>query len=664
MNKSVRSGVLIVLVMTPHLLWAASYTNTASGGYWDSAASWTTGSGYPGAGDKIQMSAAGTITVTNNQQFGATSGSSTSVWGTTDNTVLCLTNGAVLTNNAGDTFMVSPVNNVYLRGGNGGERFINLGAFTHNSQYRLVNLTNGVTFEERGTNNFAAYEAALTIDGTSKMFVNNGTINATLNGYIGAKAPGATFTTFDGSTLQGMNIIVAANQEFGLGGIYTSMGSTLTGQVKIASLSIASGGILGFGNVSNMTVTTPSTLTAVGALYLGRFPIINQIAPVGSTVILGNDAIWNFGQGMLVSGSFVVDTGMHILTLQGTTNVLNITSVGNTTIIASNPGYLDNTGTLYVGPPSGSAYLGVAVTNRSGGVAIVNDGTFVLRNSDNSPPFLQAVVNIYAGTTFSNAAGGLFIGKSMSWPYTATVLGQSASTSVFDNQGTVQVTTNALTFHTTLKIPQLSGTSLNGGTWKASGGTNSVLNLPGSNLVTINTNAAVYLEDGGTINRIGTSLTTINGRFMVNNMGFTTGGSGLSVTNGGVLGGSGSVTGNVIVAANSSLDAGSATGTVGTLTIKGNVTLAAGARLTCDYTASTNDLVVVNGTLTLPATATVNAVGSATLTQPIVIFSANSLSGSVSGWTLTGGLSGSRVSIVGNTVTIESRRTGTVISTL
>jgi hypothetical protein len=174
----------------------------------------------------------------------------------------------------------------------------------------------------------------------------------------------------------------------------------------------------------------------------------------------------------------------------------------------------------------------------------------------------------------------------------------------------------------------------------------------------------VYLENGGGINTIGTSLTTINGRFMVNNMSFTTGGSGLSVGGGGVLGGSGTITGSVAMAANGNLDAGSTPGAVATFTVVGNVTLAEDARLVCDYDGTTNDTVVVNGTVTLPASATVTTVGPAKPTLPFTILTSTNLvalSG-VSGWTLTGSLSEEKVLIVGNTVVVTERLRGTVLS--
>ena len=60
--------------------WATNFINTAAGGNWSTPASWTLNSGFPGSGDTIALSAAGTITVSSAQQFGNTSGSSMPPW--------------------------------------------------------------------------------------------------------------------------------------------------------------------------------------------------------------------------------------------------------------------------------------------------------------------------------------------------------------------------------------------------------------------------------------------------------------------------------------------------------------------------------------------------------------------------------------------------------
>ena len=764
----------------------------------------------------------------------------------------------MLTHSANDTFMIgtSVENNFYLRGVGGGGKFLNLGTFVQNDWYRLVNLQNGLTFENQGTISFPMNEGSITLDGTTTMFVNNGTINVTANGYIGATAAGATFTTFDGSTLQGVNFTIAAGSELGLGCYYNNNGSTLTGQVKIATLSIGSGGRLSLCNV-NMALTTPATLTAAGGLYLGYAPTVNRLGL--ATLALGNDATWNFGggvisepsttapgnllklqghsltnigmfvvtanqntsldggaggrlvipvnsifsnsagyygivltngatvenqgtmvlaagnipgvaidgtsrffnnggtisvlasqgaqigaigdggiftsydtnsgafqpltlnisnnatfslgaspnaqvatkrldgrvkftamnvatgctlsigqynnltfagaftatgtlsvannatfaldtnltvnfgQGMVAGSTSTLDTRGNTLTLQGNSNIVCLAGSGNNSyIVASNAtGYVDNQGTLYIGPAGGSSYYGLQVTHSTGGIAFVNDGTVVIRGTDMGGAATYAMLLISAGTTFSNAAGGTLVRTGsvpLTTPWQATVYGKNSGTSVFDNQGTVQVMTNLLKFYNVI-IPEIAGTSLNGGTWKATGPT-AVLNLPGSNLVTINTNAAVYLENGGSITTMGTALLTNNGAFFVNGMTFTNGGgpTGLVVGATGTLGGNGTLSSNVTVRAGGTLSPGNTT-SAGTLTINGNVNFQTGASYKWVMDAVTNDRVVVNGTLTLPAVASVNVTNllGGRIVLPAVLFQATTLAGatSVSGWTVT-----------------------------
>jgi fibronectin-binding autotransporter adhesin len=208
------------------------------------------------------------------------------------------------------------------------------------------------------------------------------------------------------------------------------------------------------------------------------------------------------------------------------------------------------------------------------------------------------------------------------------------------------------------------------GTWSAgSNGTVAVYPGAGSSVSTIGTDATVIYQDGGTITIQGanlrTTLTTVKGKLLVNGTtAYSTTASGLSVTNGGVLGGSGSISGNVSVAANSSLDAGATVGGIGTLSITGAVTLASGAGVICDYDGTTGDTVVVTGTLTLPAAMTVTTAGSVKPTSPMTILSSTNLvaPGGVSGWTLAGSLSEEKLLIVGNTVVIAERLSGTVLS--
>jgi hypothetical protein len=433
---------------------AGSFINSAGGGYWDVPGSWTANLNYPGSGDTIGLSGAGTITVTNNQQFGATSGSSASTWSLA-NSILALTNGAILTHNAKDTFTIGTGANYYLRGSGGGERFVNLGKVVHSTAWAgPLYLTNGVTFENQGTQSFASIISSVAIDATSTLFINDGTIVATARGYIGATAPGATFTTFDGATLKGVNIVITnAATEFGLGYYYPGgSANTLTGQVKIASLDIGTDASLSFANV-NMTVSFPASVSVAGSLAIGR-NLYSSANITTSKLILGTDTTWNFGQGVTHYAG-TLDTSSHTLTLQGT----NLFASGNgATLACDTTGRLINQGLLYIGPAAGAAYYGLTVTNRTGGVAFVNEGSMVIRCSD-SGTYGGSGLTIASNTTFSNVSGGVFktLAPPTGWPK-LSVKGGDANTSVFDNQGTVQTISNTVEF-LAVTIAQISGTT-------------------------------------------------------------------------------------------------------------------------------------------------------------------------------------------------------------
>lgn len=102
-------------------------------------------------------------------------------------------------------------------------------------------------------------------------------------------------------------------------------------------------------------------------------------------------------------------------------------------------------------------------------------------------------------------------------------------------------------------------------------------------------------------------------------------------------------------------------GGVGTLVVTGtgSVTLGSGIILDVEYGGGQVDkLTVDSGTLALPATATVGVSGTGARPTSAVILSAGTLTGDVTGWTVS---SGFRVLKVGNTVVL-SRSSGTVLT--
>ncbi len=369
---------------------AGIFTNTATGGNWDAPASWTAGVGYPGSGDAIRIGNAGNITVASSQQFGSATDSST--W-TFDGTVLDITGGSTLTQVAGSTFSVGTgsQNDLYLRGGSAAGRFLNLGTVVQNNLYRRLNLENGLTFENQGDVKFQQAWGSIAIDGTSSLFVNDGKIIVAERGYIGAKGAGATFTTFDGTTLKGVQIEIAADRELGLGYYVgqTGNGSPLGGQVKIDALTVGTGGFLSFGNV-DMSITTPANLNIDGGLRIGYAANGDR---AGGAVSLGGSAVWNPAGGTQLYGGSTLKLQGHSLTSAGILN-FNQGSNANFTLDGGNGGRLVLQGNSAIGQD----FRGVVATN---GVTIENKGTLTFGITNNN----VNAISLDATSTFFNNGG-------------------------------------------------------------------------------------------------------------------------------------------------------------------------------------------------------------------------------------------------------------------
>jgi fibronectin-binding autotransporter adhesin len=129
----------------------------------------------------------------------------------------------------------------------------------------------------------------------------------------------------------------------------------------------------------------------------------------------------------------------------------------------------------------------------------------------------------------------------------------------------------------------------------------------------------------------------------------------VTVLSGATLGGTGTVNSLLINA--SGILAPGHTG-VGKLSVSGSATLDANSIVQVDQSGGTADRLEVAGLLTLPVTAIVNVIGSGTLPAPVVILSAGSLSGDVTGWTVTEGYA---VRKSGNTVLLGNAGAGTLM---
>ncbi len=525
-----------------------------------------------------------------------------------------LNNAQLTALNVGDNFTWT---NGTLRVDSGSTMTVSRG----NLQWKLNSMiiTNAGTFVFKSTQN---YVDNVNLNAGTTWYALDSTITSS-----GERAGGAgnvpvgqfqgvgTFTTRDGAgVLHSVTLNVDSNAALN----FTSSG---VADGRISASSTVNGGLLLNGGTKWQGTVNGSGYVGWNTLNLSGDLSIN-VAATGAF----NNATANFGGYRLSLNSGVYrsnDTGP-------------IWTNGNLTV--------GSTASLIYERANGYLYLN--------GMNVDNYGTFVFKPNWGA----NATVNLQNGYVFNNY--GLLTKVDNSYTGDGGVLNNGT----FYNYGTVQVLDEAGTSTLTINssLGQLSSGTLTGGTWKASG-VGTVLNLSGGNITNIGSGATVILEDGGAINTINTALKTVQGRFMVNGMNFATGASGLAVTNGGVLGGSGSISGNVSVAASSSLDAGATVGGIGTLSITGTVTLASEAGIICDYDGTTGDTVVVTGTLTLPAAMTVTTVGTVKPTFPMTILSSTNLVGGVSGWTIAGPLSEEKLLIEGNTVVIAERLSGTVL---
>lgn len=409
------------------------------------------------------------------------------------------------------------------------------------------------------------------------------------------------------------------------GGLWLNQGGTHAG-----SFAVAAGKLLQFGGThtfnsgatvggaGNVTFTGPASFSAASSLSIGGNTLISDnvsfadATTIGGTLTIsgGTSAGLNGTGDITVTNVFVWNHGGASGSSAGGSGVVN--ALGG--LQWSNGGYADTNGkqiNLY----------GTSFIDGSSGWWVVNNGT----------------LNVMAGATLElRMSGGDKIQGTGTINNQGTFFraqgGNHAVLNTLNNTGTVRADPGGQ-FDFTGTIIQLSGTSITGGTWYANNGT---INLPGSALVTIGPAAVIRLSGTGTINRVGTTLTTVNGGFYVEGgKGFNTG-SGLSVGSTGSLGGDGSITGNVVVAGGTL--APGPNNASGKLTVVGNLNFQPGSTVRWDKDATTQDVVAVTGTLTLPAAASVIATNltGAKLRGEYSLFTATGLAGTtdLGGWTV------------------------------
>ncbi len=639
-------ALIVLLACAASPLHATLFSNTG-GGNWNDTATWTQ-AGYPQAGDGVDLRTAGTIVVTQNEEFGGV-GVDNSFW-LRKRPDLQINDGMTLTHLAGGTFNIDASTNRLSGGGTSGW-FLNQGTIKQTYFYRSLQLLDGITFENQGTYRFDAVHSNIRIGTNSTFFNNGGTIDVQASSCrISGLAVGdvGTFTTWDGTEHKPLTINVAASAQFWVGEGHqngTHYATGLNGDVHISSLDVASNGVFRISGGSSPNFS--GDFTANGAFHVRNKGVFNP----------AEDITLNFAQGMTWEDA-TIDLRGHTLTIvSDITQSGNSVSVGLTDSVGG--GTLRNEGTY----THNATWRGIRIEKNA---TFENAGVFQSLIQTDSAGTIGVVD---AASVFRNLPGGVVEFKS---GHTGASSDAVMGSGTFDNQGTFISSLGTVSSIQNTKLTQYSGSpnTLTGGTWISTGG--SALNLKYAgrgNIDTIGSGATVVLEDGGTIDAITAALTTVNGTFRVNGTSTFTDASGFTVGDGGTAGGTGTIAANVTIASGGRIGPGSGSGLVGTLDVTGDVTIEDGGGFTLDYDSAseTIDSLTVSGTLTLPAAATVNlniigSGGPGFGTKVVATAGTLDASAGVGNWTVTASDGRQYKPVVqGNELSLEFTPTGTTI---
>jgi len=447
-----------------------------------------------------------------------------------------------------------------------------------------------------GTHNFTA---GSTISGAGDVNVSGGTVNFagsyTVTGKTNINGGSANFNvptsiaggTLSGGTLAGSSTVTIAGTLNWTGGTMSGTGSTA---IPLgAHVTVSGGGVV----TSTRAVNNAGTVTvSSGTLSLGGTTVTDSSGGAFS-VAAGATLDFNGGTHNLTAGSSL--SGAGDVSVSGNTAVVNIagsyTLAGNTNISLGSanfnvPASLSG-GTLSGGALGGSATVTVTGTlNWTGGtMGGGGSGTTAIAPGANLP--ISGAANKFVSARTVNNAG------TATWVSDGTDIRASAGASVFNNTGIFNaLNNNALN---PARIVNSGGTlTVNnqaGGTLNASGAETTEFNVPFSNAGTVNLNSGIlsfrstYTQTAGATHLLGGSLSSL-GTFDIH---------------GGVLDGTGNITGNVTNGGQ--VNPGTSPGSI---SIIGNYTQTAAGVLNLDLNglaAGTQfDQLHVNGILTLAGT--------------------------------------------------------------
>jgi uncharacterized protein with beta-barrel porin domain len=485
---------------------------------------------------------------------------------------------------------------------NGGT-FVNTGTVTGGAGGAAGTAAGGGTAGTAGPGGAGIFGAGLNI-------INSGTIVGGLTG-----APGATRAnaiTFNGGNntltlLAGSTIIGNVQGSNFFGNVDTLV---LGGSVS-STFDVSQIGTLGSGaqylDFSAFQKTGSSTWTLTGTTTATTNWAIN-----GGTLSISSDS--NLGA---VGGTLSFDGGTLQTTASLTSNrpvTLNagggaFTPSGGTTLTLA--GAIDGTGGLTMNGPGTLVLTGI---NTYTGGTVVSAGT--LQGNSTS---LQGNITNNSAVVFSQTGSGTYAGN-MSGSGSLTLQGGGTLLLAGTNSytGGTSVISGNLQLGSSAALPSGGALAVLGGivtlnnnnvTVGALSGTGGAINL-GSGFLTVNSNASttlasvisgtggLTLQGGGTLNL--TAANTYTGATVVNASTLVVNGSvpgAVTLTNGGILGGNGSI--GSLVANNSTLAPGNS---IGTLSVNGNFTQIGGSYQVEANAAGQSDRINVGGTASISGT--------------------------------------------------------------
>ena len=518
------------------------------------------------------VNSAGTLTVTGISQLGTAAGSNVSVTNTgnlTKSGAISTTAAANGTISLQSTTGVLTVGAAVTAGGSGTIGLTSTGGTNAVLVQGVVTSTSGqITVSAAG----AITESGAGRFGTSGLLSTTSTTGQTLNGANTVGSFNATNTTSGD-----ISLINTANP-LTITGISQTDGGNVT--VNNTGAITTSGGITTTAN-GNISLTSSGTQTLGAVVTAGGAGTVTLTANGGASDILVNAAVSS------TSGAISMTAGQNVSLTAGvsTTTTVAISAVD----INSNAGGTITTGTGLTLTNTGTASTLNGVISGAGSVTKLGTGTILLHVANN----YTGVTNVNNGTLALDVDGAL---------------GTVAGNTIVNAGGTLDVRN---TIYATLEA-----LSLNGGTLQTSTGTSEwtgTVDLAASS--TVDVAAAAELTISGVISGAGANnlakigggvlfLTNTNTYSGVTNVNFgtlfvngTNSGTGaVNVNNSAILGGTGTITGNVNVLDTSRLSPG--VNGPGRLTIVASLTLGTNAFFDVQLnglTAGTQyDQVVVN----------------------------------------------------------------------